>query len=49
LGYGDFAVSDCRGYAGGIVVAWNKDCIMVDVCDIKIQFIHMKVKYPKGE
>jgi hypothetical protein len=49
LGYDDFTAANCQGYAGGIAIAWKKDYITVDVCIEKFQFVHMKVKYPKGD
>jgi hypothetical protein len=36
LGYDEFASVNCQGYAGGIAVAWKKDCMNVDVCVKKI-------------
>jgi hypothetical protein len=49
LGYDEFASVNCQGYAGGIAVAWKKDCMNVDVCVKKFQYIHMRVQYPNGD
>jgi hypothetical protein len=48
LGYDEFTATEVQGYAGGIVVAWKKDYIMVDVCNKSFQYMHLKVKYPNG-
>ncbi|WJX64016.1 hypothetical protein P8452_48843 [Trifolium repens] len=48
LGYDDYVASEGQGFAGGIIVAWKKDYIQVDVIVKKFQFIHMKVNYTGG-
>jgi hypothetical protein len=49
LGFDDFAATEVRGYAGGIVVVWKKDKITVDVCKQSFQYLHLRVKYPNDE
>jgi hypothetical protein len=38
-----------EGYAGGILVAWKKDYLEVDVCRRNFQYIHLRIKYPNGD
>ncbi|GAU51239.1 hypothetical protein TSUD_129860 [Trifolium subterraneum] len=47
--YRDFVATTVEGYAGGILVAWMKEYITIDVCIKNFQYIHLRVKYPNGE
>jgi hypothetical protein len=49
LGYEEFIATEVEGYAGGILVAWKKDDLTVDVCIKNFQYIHLRVKYPNGD
>jgi hypothetical protein len=49
LGFDDMVSTEVRGFAGGIVVAWKRDNITVDVCKISFQYIHLHVKYPNDD
>ncbi|MCH82272.1 hypothetical protein A2U01_0003073 [Trifolium medium] len=46
LGYDNFSATEVQGYAGGIIVAWKKDDISVEVCIKSFQYMHLKVNYP---
>jgi hypothetical protein len=48
LGFDGMSYSDCRGYAGGIVVAWKKDEVKVNVEVIDFQFIHILMSFNDG-
>jgi hypothetical protein len=49
LGFDEFIATDVEGYAGGILVAWKKDYLEVDVCRRNFQYIHLRIKYPNGD
>ncbi|WJX12066.1 hypothetical protein P8452_02605 [Trifolium repens] len=49
LGFDDFVATEVRGYAGGIVVAWKRNKITVDVCKKGFQYIHLRVNYPNDK
>jgi hypothetical protein len=39
----EFAATEVHGYAGGIMVGWKRDSIMVDVVTKHFQFMHLRV------
>ncbi|CAJ2673329.1 unnamed protein product [Trifolium pratense] len=49
LGFDSVVANEVQGFAGGIVVAWQSDCISVDVCKKNFQYLHLKVKYTNGD
>lgn len=43
-GFDDIISVENKGFACGIMVAWNKKLVTVELYEKKIQYIHMKVK-----
>jgi hypothetical protein len=48
LGFDGFLASEVNGYAGGIVVVWKEDYMMVNMQIKKFQFLHLHVQYHQG-
>jgi hypothetical protein len=46
LGFDEVSATEVQGYAGGIVCAWKKEDIHVNVCRKNFQFMHLRIKYP---
>jgi hypothetical protein len=45
LGYACLASSEGQGFSGGIVVVWKEDCMNVQVCSKKLQYMHLQVQF----
>jgi exonuclease III len=45
LGFDDMYYSNCRGYAGGILIAWRSTEVAVKLEDRDFQFIHISISF----
>jgi hypothetical protein len=48
LGFDNMQHTECRGYAGGIVVAWKTSEVYVNVEIIDFQFMHLLINFLNG-
>lgn len=48
LGFDGFSYSNVQGYAGGIIAAWKKDRVRVQVVQRHFQFLHLQVQAGDG-
>jgi hypothetical protein len=48
LGFDNLQHTNCRGFAGGIVVAWKATEVQINVEIIDFQFIHLQIAFMTG-
>lgn len=49
MGYHSIAIVANEGFVGGIIVAWNKQNLKVDMLDRSLRHIHVEVKIEEGK
>ncbi|WJX46815.1 hypothetical protein P8452_33574 [Trifolium repens] len=48
LGFDSMKHSECRGFAGGIVVAWKTADVQINVNITDFQFLHLQISFMMG-
>jgi hypothetical protein len=48
LGFDNMAHTECRGFAGGIIVAWKSADVQIHVEIVDFQFMHLNVAITNG-
>jgi hypothetical protein len=48
LGFDNMQHTECRGYAGGIIVAWKPSDVQISVESADFQFMHLKIAFGNG-
>jgi exonuclease III len=48
LGFDNMQHTECRGYAGGIIVAWKSSDVQISVESADFQFMHLKIAFMNG-
>jgi hypothetical protein len=48
LCFDGYLFADTNGFAGGVIVAWRKEVLMVPLISYHLQFLHLKVSFHGG-